>query len=97
VSGKSLAFVALLAALPLRAQDAALSEGGARASALVVQARAAAQQEPRLVVWRGHETAAFTSPSYDALPFDRAVLSWNATGPALFELEVDGKWRTMGK
>jgi hypothetical protein len=55
------------------------------------------EQAPRLVVWRGHATASFLSPEFDALPFDRAVLSWNASGPAVFELEVDGQWRTMGK
>ena len=91
--------VAVLAALPLAAQDAALTNGVAGSHLLVAQARVQAEQSPRLVVWRGRETAAFTSPSYAALPFDRAVLSWNATGPALFELEVDGdgNWRTMGK
>lgn len=89
--------VALLAALPLAAQDPALAGAAPRARVLIDAARAQVRQEPRLVVWRGRETAAFTSPSFDALPFDRAVLSWNATGPALFELEVDGKWRVMGK
>src|SRR6185312_269641 len=85
------------AALPVRAQE--LAEAAASSRALVEQARATTEQSPRLVVWRGRETAAFTSPSYDALPFDRAVLSWNATGPAVFELEVngDGVWRVMGK
>jgi len=61
--------------------------------------RAAEQTAPHLVVWRGNLTAAYTSPSYPASPFDRAVLSWNATGAALFELETDGDgvWRAMGK
>jgi uncharacterized protein YvpB len=90
---------AVLAALPSRAQDRALADGEARSKVLIAGARAQAQEAPRLVVWRGRESSAFTSPSYDALPFDRAVLSWNATGAALFELEVDGsgKWNAMGK
>ena len=90
---------ALLAALPLRAQDLALADGDVRSRVLISDARAQAQEAPHLVVWRGREARAFTSPSYAALPFDRAVLSWNATGAALFELEVDGngKWNAMGK
>lgn len=93
------ALVLAFAALPAAAQGRALADGSEASRALIAQARAQTQQEPRLVVWRGRETAAFTSPSFDALPFDRAVLSWNATGPALFELEADGdgKWRIMGK
>jgi uncharacterized protein YvpB len=76
-----------------------LADGAARARVLIADARAQTEEAPRLVVWRGHETKTFTSPSYEALPFDRAVLSWNATGAALFELEADGdgKWRVMGK
>ncbi len=90
---------ALLASLPLLAQDRALADGDARSRVLIAGARAAARQSPRLVVWRGRATEAFTSPSYPALPFDRAVLSWNATGPARFELEADGdgNWRDMGE
>ncbi|HXT02434.1 MAG TPA: peptidase C39 family protein [Elusimicrobiota bacterium] len=66
---------------------------------MIAAARFRTEQGPRLVVWRGSETDALTSPSYDALPFDRAVMSWNASGPAVFELEVngDGQWRIMGK
>jgi len=50
-----------------------------------------------LTLWRGQETATFVSSSYAVDAFDRAVLSWNATGAALFELEVDGRWHVMGR
>jgi uncharacterized protein YvpB len=71
------------------------------AAALIsgVPCAAGTTETPHLVVWRGSETAAFTSPAYAVGSFDRAVLSWNATGAATFELEAggDGKWRVMGK
>jgi uncharacterized protein YvpB len=89
---------ALLAALPLRAQDSDWADAGGDSRALISDARAQAEQFPRFILWRGRETEAFSSPSFTALPFDRAVLSWNATGPAVFELQADGgAWRTMGK
>ncbi len=63
------------------------------------KARRATTEAAHLVVWRGRETAAFTSPAYAVGSFDHAVLSWNASGAALFELEADGdgKWRAMGR
>jgi len=50
-----------------------------------------------LTVWRGCATEAFTSPEYIVAPFDRAVVSWNATGPAVFELLVDDNCYCMGE
>ena len=49
------------------------------------------------MIWRGRAAEPFTSAEYRAEPFDRAVLSWNASGAATFELEVGGTWRLMGK
>jgi len=48
-------------------------------------------------VWRGRATEALTSQEYTVAPFDRAVVSWNSSGAATFELEVDGAWHVMGK
>jgi hypothetical protein len=50
-----------------------------------------------LTIWRGRATEPFTSESYAVAPFDRAVLSWNASGAATFEIEVEGVWRRVGK
>jgi hypothetical protein len=50
----------------------------------------------RLTIWRGPAGAAFTSGLYTVAPFDRAVLSWNATGAASFELQAGGAWHLMG-
>lgn len=61
---------------------------------------AAAASSKGLELWRGKVAGqAFTSPVYAVSEFDRAVLSWNADGPALFELEAggDGQWRVMGR
>jgi len=61
------------------------------------RAKALRASSARLNVWRGQEAAAFVSPRYEVDPFNRAVLSWNTTGDALFELEVDGRWHIMGQ
>jgi hypothetical protein len=50
-----------------------------------------------MTLWRGRSTEPFTSATHRVGPFDRAVLSWNATGAAAFELEVDGRWHLMGR
>jgi hypothetical protein len=50
--------------------------------------------EPTL--WRGRAKEPYTSVTYRVEPFDRAVLSWNAAGPAAFELEVGDRWYLMG-
>jgi uncharacterized protein YvpB len=50
-----------------------------------------------LTLWRGHATQPFVSHEYRVRPFDRAVLSWNCDGPAVFELEVDGVRHCMGR
>jgi hypothetical protein len=50
-----------------------------------------------LTVWRGRAAEPFTSETYAVQPFDRAVLSWNATGAAEFEIELEGKWHRVGK
>lgn len=50
-----------------------------------------------LTLWRGRATEPFTSETYAVEPFDRAVLSWNASGPASFEIEVGGNWHLVGK
>ena len=49
------------------------------------------------MIWRGRATEPLTSEEHRVQPFDRAVLSWNASGAATFELEVDGRWHVMGK
>ena len=54
-------------------------------------------QAPSLTLWRGCVTGRFTSPEYTVTPFDRAVLSWNASGPCVYELEVRGERYCMGK
>ncbi len=46
-------------------------------------------------LWRGRATAPFTSEEFRVRPFDRAVLSWNASGTAAFELEAGGAWHRM--
>ncbi len=48
-------------------------------------------------LWRGRATEEFTSEAYRVQSFDRAVLSWNASGAATFELEAGGAWHLMGK
>jgi len=48
------------------------------------------------VVWRGRAAEAFTSETFTVAPFDRAVLSWNASGTAAFEIEAAGTWFSMG-
>ncbi len=50
-----------------------------------------------LTIWRGRATEPFTSETYAVAPFDRAVLSWNATDAAAFEIEAGGTWRLVGK
>lgn len=51
---------------------------------------------PNLTLWRGGIASDFTSGLYSVEPFDRAVLSWNASGAARFELQAGGAWHTMG-
>ncbi len=51
--------------------------------------------EPGLAVWRGRSVQAVTSASYDADPFDRAVLSWNAGGPVTAEIGIAGQWYVL--
>jgi hypothetical protein len=48
-------------------------------------------------VWRGRATGEFVTPEARVAPFDRAVLSWNANGPAAFELDVEGRRYLMGR
>ena len=55
------------------------------------------EHHDHLLLWPGVADREFSSPEYAVAPFDRAVLSWNATGAADFELEVDGVKHTMGK
>lgn len=50
-----------------------------------------------LTLWRGHAAQPFTSREYRVRPFNRAVLSWNCDGPAVFELEVNGTRYCMGR
>lgn len=50
-----------------------------------------------LLLWRGAESSAMTFPLTASAPFDRAVVSWNATGPVLVELEAGGRWHVMGR
>jgi hypothetical protein len=54
-------------------------------------------QESRLAVWRGRAAEPFTSDEYRVAAFDRAVLSWNAAGEAVFELGVGDAWHRVGK
>ena len=67
--------------------------------ACAIAARAASSSVPGLELWTGRETLArdleWDYPEVE--PFDRAVLSWNATGPATFVLEVDGRRHVMGR
>src|SRR5688500_12735429 len=50
-----------------------------------------------VTLWRGEEKASFTSPEYNVESFDRAVLSWNASGEVRFELEISGIRHAMGR
>ncbi|MCY3023345.1 MAG: peptidase C39 family protein [Planctomycetota bacterium] len=53
-------------------------------------------RRPHLVLWRGRATEGVASPEYVVAPFDRAVLSWNASGPCICELEANGERHCMG-
>jgi len=94
-------------AAPARAQTAgpflepgaadALSSIRFSAARLRAQATARVEESSALTLWRGHETQPVVSPELPVAPFDRAVISWNTTGPATIELEVEGRWRVMGR
>lgn len=49
------------------------------------------------LLWRGAATSALTSSPALVDPFDRAVVSWNADGPVLVELEAAGSWHVLGR
>jgi hypothetical protein len=58
---------------------------------------AASSSSPGLELWTGDVTLdQDIEREFTVAPFDRAVLSWNAAGPATFELEVDGRRHVMG-
>ncbi len=66
---------------------------------LLIMTNLAASEDlntPRLILWRGSEEKAIDSREYTVPAFDRAVLSWNCSGPAAFELEVGGERYLMG-
>ncbi|MDX6770099.1 MAG: C39 family peptidase [Elusimicrobiota bacterium] len=60
-----------------------------------VQRAAPASRAP--LIWRGAATTRLESAPEVSEPFDRAVVSWNADGPVLIELEAHGRWHTMGR
>lgn len=62
----------------------------------LVCGQASAGSVGETTIWRGQATEAFTSEEYRVGPFDRAVLSWNASGATAFELEASGAWHLMG-
>lgn len=109
MGGSSAAVVALLslAAIPANAQlSAPLVDGAAleqlsdikrAAQTLRLSSARRAQDGSALTLWRGHETQPVVSPEIAVDPFDRAVISWNTTGPATIELEVNGRWYVMGR
>jgi hypothetical protein len=49
------------------------------------------------LIWRGAATARLESAPEVSAPFDRAVISWNADGPVLVELQAHGQWHVMGR
>lgn len=53
--------------------------------------------EPGLILWRGRSTAPVLSEERAVAPFDRAVLSWNATGAVTAEIEADGRWHVLAR
>lgn len=58
---------------------------------------AAAPADRAPYIWRGRASAALTSPVIESRPFDRAVVSWNASGPVFLELEAGGRWHAIGR
>ncbi|MBI3549188.1 MAG: peptidase C39 family protein [Elusimicrobia bacterium] len=77
-------------------RQASILEPGVRPPARARAGRDAVAS--RLTVWRGEETRPFVSQTYGVNAFNRAVMSWNATGEATFEIEINGsgKWYVMG-
>lgn len=55
------------------------------------------EKAPHLILSRGRIESEFESPVFAVEPFDRAVLSWNSTGPASFEIEINGARHVIGK
>lgn len=49
------------------------------------------------LIWRGAATARLESAPEPSAPFDRAVVSWNADGPVLVELQAHGQWHVMAR
>jgi uncharacterized protein YvpB len=97
---------AMLLLAPCAAAEAPLLDPSARArldqirfqaGSLAAAVGAAVAEQESLTVWRGSEDAALTSPEYVVEPFDRAVVSWNTTGPATIELEAGGQWHLMAR
>jgi len=54
-------------------------------------------RDESFTLWRGKAQGKFCSQEYAVPLFDRAVLSWNCSGPAVFELEVNGARYCMGR
>jgi len=54
-------------------------------------------QSKSLTLWRGVLNESFSSLKYTVEEFDRAVLSWNGSGEAFFELEIGGVRYAMGR
>ncbi len=62
-------------------------------------AAAGTVEAPGLALWTGRQAVdqGLVWDLGEVAPFDRAVLSWNADGPATFVLEVDGRQHVMGR
>lgn len=96
---------ALAAPASAEAWAASASAEAARLLSAFARPAGAAPARPRSTaaasrapwVWRGAATSALESPESPSAPFDRAVVSWNASGPVLVELFASGRWHVMGR
>ncbi len=89
--------LAVLLATPASAESWAADASAEAAALLAAPAPVSTLPGRGLHVWRGAATTVLVSPVVASDPFDRAVVSWNATGPALVELEAAGAWHVMGR